>query len=62
MDVDEMMEISWRYIQCELSLKEAAWLIQAKTGLDQEIAEGFLRGLTRDNVRTIDFQNKDNNP
>ena len=43
MDVDEMMEISWRYTQCELSLQEAAWLIQAKTGLDQEIAEGFFK-------------------
>lgn len=61
MNIDEMMEISWRYTQCDLNLKEAAWLIEVKAGLDREIAESFLKGLTRDNVRSIDFANKDAN-
>ena len=55
LDVDQMMEVSWRYTQCDLNLKEATWLIHVKTGLDQDLAEDFLKGLNRDNVTTIDF-------
>lgn len=50
-----MMEVSWRYTQCDLNLKEAAWLIHVKTGLDRDLAEDFLKGLNRDNVTTIDY-------
>jgi len=59
LEVDQMMEISWRYTQCDLNLKEAAWLIHVKTGLDQDLAETFLKGLTRDNVKEVDFSQKD---
>ena len=54
-----MMEISWRYTQGELNLKEAAWLIHLKTDLDQDLAETFLKGLTRNNVSEVDFSQND---
>lgn len=61
MNIKEIIEISWRYTQSDLNQTEATSLIFAKTGLDREIAESFLKGLKRDNVRAIDFGKKGSN-
>ena len=58
---DELMEISWQYTQGYYNLEEAKQLIQLKIGLDESIAESLLKGLTRDNVREVDFSKKDSN-
>ena len=57
-----MITISWRYSQGTLNLEDATWLIQLKTGLDAEIAENFLKGLTRNNVIRLDFRDEETNP
>jgi len=58
---DELMEISWQYTQGYYNLEEAKQLIHLKIGLDESIAESLLKGLTRDNVREVDFSKKDSN-
>ena len=58
---DELMEISWQYTQGYYNLEKAKQLIQLKIGLDESIAESLLKGLTRDNVREVDFSKKDSN-
>lgn len=59
---DELMEISWRYTRGYYNLEEAKQLIQLKIGLDESIAESLLKGLTRHNVRDMDFIRKERSP
>jgi len=62
MKTDELMEISWQYTRGYYNLEEAKKLIHLKIGLDESIAESLLKGLTRHNVREMDFIRKEGSP
>jgi hypothetical protein len=58
---DQMMEISWEYKQGLRNLEEAVDKMCCVTGLDPDVAEVFLRGLNRDNIVRVDFNEKTRN-
>ena len=58
---DKMMEISWEYKQGLRNLEQAVTKLMGVTGLDRDIAESFLRGLNRDNIVRVDFNEKTRN-
>lgn len=62
MKTDELMEISWQYTRGYYNLEEAKQLIHLKIGLDESIAESLLKGLTRHNVREMDFIRTEGSP
>ena len=55
--INATIDVLISYKKGNLSLTEASLLFSEKTGLDEEIAEKFLRGMSRTNVKK--FTRKD---